>query len=68
MARFVLPFFYTVMLLAPGLIFGQSLKIDNAGMSVEELILAAEKGNVELNAAARGVNQAERNLEGPLTL
>ena len=67
-ARFVLPVFYAVMLFVPELIFGQSLKIDNAGMSVEELILAAEKGNVELNAAARGVNQAERNLEGPLTL
>lgn len=56
------------MISSAGMLFGQSLEIDGDGMGVDELISIAEKGNVELKAAARGVKQAERELEGPLTL
>ncbi len=61
----VFPLLFT---LTGGNIFSQSIEIGHQGLSVEALVEQAESGNIELKQALRTLHQAERDLEGPLTL
>jgi hypothetical protein len=49
-------------------VFSESIEIGQQGLSVEALVEQAESGNIELKQMLRTLHQAERNLEGPLTL
>jgi outer membrane protein TolC len=60
--------FTLLCVLTGGNIFGQSIEIGQQGLSVEALVEQAESGNIELKQALRTLHQAERDLEGPLTL